>query len=85
MEIGPPGCQNSPHLALFPCAVDGQGRRRLDRKSHDLVGPQMMRGVSKMVRGGTQLNLNEVLMELEEILPPGALERQTHMGTHLTT
>lgn len=27
---------------LYPCAVDGQGRKRLDRKIHDLVEPQRM-------------------------------------------
>lgn len=71
--------------SLCLCAVDGQGRRRLDRKSLDLVGPQMMGGVSKIVWGGTQLNLNEVLRELEERLLPGALELQTHVGIPLAT
>lgn len=45
----------------------------------------MTRGVSKMVQGGTQLNLNEVVRELEEGLLPGALELQTHVGIRLAT
>lgn len=36
-----PGCQNSPHLVL-PHAVDGEEKRRLDRKFNDLMGSQIM-------------------------------------------
>ena len=84
MEMSSLVARTAPTL-LCPCAADGQGRRRLDGKSHDLVGPQMMGSVSKMVWGGTQLNLNEVLRELEERLLPGALELQTHVGIPLAT
>lgn len=41
MEMSPLVARRAPTL-LCPCAADGQGRRRLDRKSRDLMGPQMM-------------------------------------------